>query len=121
MAHLFDHDASNGTAIPIRWCGFKQVPLLLDAGKLRVSLVDDQVHERVAHLLRGNLAQVLALAPSLERAKLNFLRLDAAVERVEFETGNLVAVDANFLAPFVEQTDPVAEGPDFCNFPWHKI
>jgi hypothetical protein len=32
---------------------------------------------------------------------------------------NVLRVDADLLAPIVEQTDPIAEGTDFCYFSGH--
>ncbi len=85
MAHLFDHDAGDGAAITFRGRGFKQVALLLDAGKFSVALVDDHVHQRVAHLLRGHLAQVLPLVAAFVGTELDLFGFDRAVERVEVE------------------------------------
>jgi hypothetical protein len=34
---------------------------------------------------------------------------------------NVVFVDANFLAPLVEEIDPIAEASDFCYFSWHEV
>ena len=66
MAHLLDHDPRNRTPVPVGWRGLEQVPLLLDARKFRVALVHDQVHERVAHLLGGHLAEVFPLLSTFE-------------------------------------------------------
>src|ERR1039457_3347983 len=120
VAHLFDHDAGDGAAIVFRGRGFKQIALLLHAGKFGVALIDDHVHERVPHLLRGHLAQVLPLVAAFVGAELDFFRLNRAVESIEVECLNVVFVDANFLAPLVEQPDPVAEVSDSCYFAWHK-
>ena len=76
--------------VPVGRSVLKQIALLLDAGEFGVALVDDQVHQRIAHLLRGHLAQVLPLAAALEGAELDFIGFDGAVERVEFEVGDLV-------------------------------
>ena len=102
VAHLFDHHASDGFAVPIRGSSFEQMALLLAAGKFGVALVDDHVDQRIAHLLRRHLTQVLPLAPPLEVAKLDFFRLDRAEQRVEFEAGNFIVIDANVLAPIVK-------------------
>src|SRR6266436_9110462 len=96
------------------------MPLLFYARELGVALVDDHVQQRVAHLLGGHLAQVFPLAPSLERSKLDFLSVDRSIEGVELEAGNLVPIDADLLAPLIEQTDPVTEGSDFWDFSRHE-
>jgi len=119
VTHFFDHDPRERAAIPVSGRGFEQVPLLLDAGEFGVALVDDHVEQGVAHLLRGNLAEVLPLAISLEVAELDFLGFDGSIESVEMEAGNLVTIDADFFAPFVEEALPLAEGSDFCDFAWH--
>src|ERR1700733_13990473 len=95
------------------------MPLLFDAGKLGVPLVDDQIHQRVAHLLRGHLSQVLPLAPAFECAKLDLVGLDRAIEGIELEASNLAVVDADLLAPVVKHADPIAKGSDFGYFSWH--
>ena len=75
--------------------------------------------QRVADLLRRHLAQVLPLVVALIVAELDLVGFDGAEERVEFEVFNLVAIDADLFAPFLEQADPFAEGPDSCYFPRH--
>ena len=97
-----------------------KIALLLDAGKLGVALVDDHVHERVAHLLRGNLAQVLPLAAAFVVAEFDVFGIDRAIERIELEGLDVVRVDADLFAPVVEQADPVAECSDFCYFARHN-
>src|SRR5437764_15491790 len=87
MAHLFDHDARNGTAVPVGGCRFEKMPLLLYAGELSVALIDDHIQQRVAHLLGRNLTQVLPLAPAFEMAELDFFSFNCAKERVELEIG----------------------------------
>src|SRR5260370_17846952 len=120
VAHLFDHDAGNRTAIIFRRRGFKQVALLLDAGKFSVALVDDHVHQGVAHLLRGHLAQVLPLVAAFVGTELDLPGFDRAVECVEVKRLNAVFVDADFLPPFVEYSHPPAEASYFRYFAWHK-
>ena len=119
VPHFLDHHTRERPAIPVRGRGLEEMALLLHGGKLGVTLVDDHVQQRIAHLLGGDLAKVLPLAASLVGAELDFVGLDGAVKRVEFEAGDLVAVDANFLAPLIKQTHPITEGSDFCNFAWH--
>src|SRR6266849_7696691 len=96
------------------------MPLLLHAGEFGVALVHDQIDQRVAHLLRRHLAQVLPFAEPLKGAELDFLGFDCAIERVELEAGDLVAIDADLLAPVVKHPNPVTERSDFGNLPWHK-
>ena len=76
--------------------------------------------QRVAHLLGRNLAQVFPLALAFEVAELDLVGFDGAVKSVKIEAGDLVAIDADFLAPVVEEADPVREGSDFCYFAGHK-
>src|SRR5208283_4544717 len=116
-----DHDAGEGAAVPIGGCGLKQVALLLHARKLSVALVDDHIHERVAHLLRRDLAQVLPLLAALVRAELDVVGFDGAIERVEVKRLDVIAVNADFLAPLVEQPFPLTEASDFCNFSWYRL
>src|SRR5580692_2438196 len=93
--------------------------LLLDAGEFGIALVDDHVEKGITHLLRRDLAEVLPLAIASEVSELNLFGLDRTVERVEMEAGDLVAVDADFFAPLVEEALPLTEGSDFCDFAWH--
>src|SRR3984893_9735940 len=120
MAHLLDHHPQDGAPVPVSGRVFQQVALLLHAGKFGVSLVDDHVHQRVAHLLRRHLPQVLPLAAAFVRSELNLFGVDRAIQRVKVEGINLSGIDANILAPVVKQTNPVTEGSDFCNFARHK-
>ena len=120
MPHFFDHDAGDGAAIPVGGRILQEVALLLDAGKFGVALINDHVHQRVAHLLRRNLAQILPFAATFIRTELDLFRIDRAVKRIEMEGLDIVRVDADVFAPVVEHPDPVAEGSDFCYFAWHE-
>ena len=95
--------------------------LLFYTGEFSVALVDDHVEQGVAHLLRWDLAQVLPFALAFEMSELDFFGFDSAEEGVELEAGDFVAVDADFFPPFVEETNPVAEGSDFCYFAGHNV
>ena len=79
VAHLLDHDAGDGAAIPVRGRVLQQVALLLHARKLGIALVNDHVHQRIAHLLGGNLPQVFPLAPAFVRTKLDLVGIDRAI------------------------------------------
>ena len=68
----------------------------------------------------GHLAQVLPLAAAFVRTKLDLFGVDRAVQRVEFEAGNFVVVDANLFAPIVKESDPIAKGSDFRYLAWHE-
>ena len=81
---------------------FKQIALLLDAGKFGIALIDDHVHQRVAHLLRRHLAQVLPLIAAFIGTELDLFRFNRAVKRIEVEGFDVIFVDADFFAPFVE-------------------
>ena len=120
VTHFLDHHAGNGTAVPVCGSSFEQVSLLLDAGKFGIALIDDHVQQGIAHLLRGNLAQVFPFALAFEMAELDFVGLNGAKQRVEFEAGNLIAIDANLFTPFVEESDPVRKCSDFCYFARHS-
>src|SRR6266852_197563 len=120
VTHLFDHHAGQGATVPVGGRNFEQVALLLNRGKFGVALVDDHVHERVAHLLSGYLPQVLPLTASFEGSELNVVGFDRAVEGVEVKRRDVILIDADLLAPVVEQTDPVAEASDFRYFTWHS-
>src|SRR5579864_399418 len=120
MAHFLDHHARDGAAVPVGGSGFKKVTLLFDAGEFGIALIHDHVHQGIAHLLGRNLPQVLPLAIAFVMSELNFFGFDGAEKRVEFEAGDLVAIDANFFAPFVEETYPITESSDFCYFAGHK-
>ena len=121
VTHLFDHHARDGAAIPIRGSVVEQVALLLNTGKLGIALVDDHIHERIAHLLRGNLPQVLPLAAALIVPELDVFGLDCAVKRIELEGLDVRRVHPNLFAPVVEQPDPVTERPNFCYFSRHNL
>src|SRR5882762_3725226 len=96
------------------------MPLLFAAGKLGITLIDNHVHQGIAHLLCGDLSQVLPFAPAFIVAELDFFRFYGAIESIELEAGNFSVVNADFLAPVVEHSDPLAEGSDFGYFTWHE-
>src|SRR5438132_8603480 len=120
VAHLFDHHSGDCAAVPVGRRGFKEMALLLDAGEFGIALIDDHVEQGVAHLLSGYLTKVLPLAAAFEVAELNLISLDGAIERVELELGDLVAIDADLLAPLIEEADTITEGSDFCYLARHK-
>src|SRR6185437_10692503 len=119
-AHLFNHYARQGGAVPVGRSGLKKIALLLHAGEFSIALIDDQVHQGIAHVLRGDLAQVLPFVAAFVIAEGDLIGLNLAVERVKFEIFDVFAFDANFLAPFIEHADPITEGSDFMNFTWHE-
>jgi hypothetical protein len=121
VSHFFDHDARDSAAVPVSGRVFQQIALLLDAGKFCIALVDDHIHQRIAHLLRGNLAQVLPLAAALIGTEFNLFSIDRTVERVEVERLDVLGIDADIFAPVVEHAFPVAERSDFRYFAGHKI
>ena len=121
MTHLFDHHASDGATVPIGGRGLKQMALLLAAGKLCIALIDDHVEQRVAHLLGGNLAQVLPFTTAPEVTELDLFGLDCAVESIKLKLGDLIMIDADLFAPLIEQANPVTECSDFCYFAGHKF
>src|SRR3989442_1804205 len=120
VAHLLDHDTGDCAAIPVGRRGFKEMAFLLDAGEFGIALIDDHVEQGVAHLLRGYLTKVLPLAAALEVTELNLFGLDRAIERVELKLGDFITIDADLLAPLIEEADPVTEGSNFCYLAWHK-
>src|SRR5262249_32300191 len=120
VAHLFDHDPGQRRAVIIAGRALKQPALLLHAGKFSVALVDDQIHQRIAHVLCWDLAQVLPLAPAFVGAEMDFFGLNGAIEGVEMEILDLAMVHADFLAPLVEQAYPVTERSDFGHFTRHE-
>src|SRR5262249_46741691 len=107
VAHFFDHHPGDGTAVPVSGGGFEQMTLLLNAGKLGVTLINDHVEQGVAPLLGRNLAQVVPFPFAFEMAELNLVGLNGTEKRVELEAGDLVTIDANLFAPFVEEADPI--------------
>src|ERR1043166_3811315 len=120
MAHFFDHDASDGFTVPVGRRSFEEVTLLFTTGEFRVSLIDNHVHQGVAHLLCWDLAEVLPLAAALVVAKLDIFGFDGAVESVELEAGDFTVIDADFFAPIVAHSHPLAESSDFGYFNRHK-
>src|SRR5213594_120799 len=52
--------------------------------------------------------------------ELNLFGLDRAIERVELKLGDFITIDADLLAPLIEEADPVTEGSNFCYLAWHK-
>ena len=64
VAHLLDHDPADAVGVVVGGRGLEEVALLLDRGELRVALVDDEVQERVADRLVGDLRDPLPLVPA---------------------------------------------------------
>jgi len=120
VAHFLNHDPRDGAPVPIRRSIFQKIALLLNAGEFRIALVDDHVHQSIAHLLGGNLPQVLPLAPAFVRAEFDLIGIDRAIKRVEVKIFNILGIDANIFAPVVEHSDPVAKCSDFCYLTRHK-
>src|SRR5262249_3610739 len=119
VAHLLDHHPRKRGAVVIAGRGLKEVALLLNAGKLGVTLVDDQVHQGIPHVLRGDLANVLPLAPAFVIAERDFFGFNGAVESVEVKIADVIVIDADFRAPLFEQSDPITERPDLHYFSRH--
>jgi hypothetical protein len=69
--------------------------------------------------LKAPSSRLFPLPFAFEMAELHFVGLDRTEERVELEAGNLIAIDADLLAPFIKESDPIGESTDFCDFAGH--
>ena len=87
--------------------------LLFDGGKLRVTLVDDEVQEGVPDLLLGNLRHALPLLLALEIAELDDFGGQVSVLGLEGVVGVAGQAQVDVLLPGPEGVDPVIEGGDF--------
>ena len=55
MPHLFAHDLDRRLQIVVGRSRVQQIALLLDGRELGIALIGDQVEQRIAHALIGNL------------------------------------------------------------------
>jgi len=83
VAHFFNHHPHNCLAVPVRGRGFKQVALLLNAGKLSVSLIDNQIHQARHAFAVSAPGAGSPTCDVFKGAKLDFFGLNGPVERVE--------------------------------------
>src|SRR5256885_16453429 len=113
MAHLLDHDPRQRGTIVVSGRGFKQMALLLATGEFGVALIDDHIQQRIAHVLRRNLAQCLPLGTAFIMAELDLIGIDSTEERLEFEIIDLTLIYANLFAPFIEKTNPITKCSNF--------
>src|SRR6266700_4680432 len=120
VTHLFNHDAGEAGTVIVAGRGLKEPALLFHAGKLGVTLVDDQVHEGVTHVLCGDLAHVFPLVTAFVVAERDFLGLNGAVQSVKPEILYIVMIDADFFAPSLKKPFPIAERSDLHYFSRHR-
>ena len=74
MAHLFTHDLEGRLDIVFGGCGIEEVPLLFDRGEFRIALKRNQVKQRVADALVGNLENGFPFGPARIIAALDHVR-----------------------------------------------
>jgi hypothetical protein len=87
-----------------------QVPLLLDRRELRVALVHDQVEQRIANPLIRDLPDALPFRAPRKVAELDLGRMQIPELRLEAVVLHDALVEADVLAPDLEQVGPVVEG-----------
>ena len=121
VPHLLDHDPADAVGVVVGGGGLEQVPLLLDGGELGVALVDDEVQERVADLLLGDLRDPLPLPVPGEVAELDLVRLQVPVLRLELVVGKSGQTKVDVLLPGAESVDPVVESRDFFHSHMNRV
>ena len=117
MAHLitvtclFHHDAHERSQVVFRRRVVHQEPLLFVGGELGVTLIDDHIHQRVAHALIGHLQELLPPRLPFEVAKIYFARRQLAVLRFELITGHVATdqlfIQADIVLPIRQHSQPV--------------
>src|SRR5487761_1058339 len=99
----------------------KKMSLLLDRSKLRIALVNDQVHQAVAYPLIGNVEHLLPFRPALERAEFDFVRPNRPKFRLELVLLDFGVVHSDLLSPGPEQIYPVVKRCDSCCRHWPNL
>ena len=93
----------------------QQVPLLLDGRELGVALVDDQIEQRVADALIGDVHHGGPFTLALVVAELDVGHFRVAELGVELERAKRTLGEADRILPVFEVVDPVVEVVKFAD------
>src|SRR6516162_5320035 len=114
VAHLFGDHAAKRLPVVLARRRLKQPPLLLDGCKFRVSLVYDQVQQRIPHALVRNLHHLFPFRPPFVRAKLDLVRTRRTKFCFELVVRNLRIGDPDVLLPDSKKVDPIIKRGQAC-------
>src|SRR2546429_619654 len=109
MPHLLGHHAHQCQQIVVRWGMSKEVALLLHRGELRIALVHDQVQERVADALVGDVHHRGPLALALIVTELDVGHVLLPELRLELEGAQIALRQTDAVLPVAEIVDPLVE------------
>src|SRR5205823_8518989 len=87
--------------------GIQQVSLLLDGRKFRITLISDQVQQRIAYALVGNLQNRFPLWTAGIVAKFDHVRGDRSEFHLELVIVKFRGVETDLLLPLPEVISPV--------------
>ena len=112
MPHLFAHDFHRGLEIVFARCGLQEVALLLNRCELRVTLVSDEVEQRVANTLVGNLEDSFPFRTAGVVTELDIRPIDVAELHLEVVITELRCVESDVLLPLTEVIRPIVKRVD---------
>src|SRR5919197_601700 len=115
MPHLLGHHALQRQEVVIGRRVVQQVALLLDRGEFGVALIDDQIEQRVADALIGNVHHRRPLALAFVVAELYVRHLRIAELRLELERAQRALGQPNRVLPVFEIVNPVVEVVKFAD------
>src|SRR5215469_12816230 len=113
MTHFFAVDPNERLAIVLRGRRVQQVFLLFHRSELSVALINNQIHQRVANRLVGNLSYPFPFSLSPEVAKLDLGSVKFAQFGFEIVVAQKRRIIADIFLPFAEVVDPVIKSRDF--------
>ena len=109
VPHLLRHHAAQRLPVVFGGRGLEQPPLLFNGSELGVALVDDQVHQGVAHALVGNVDHPAPLRPALVMPKFDLVRAHGPELGFKFVARDLRIGHVDVPLPFAEQVHPIIE------------
>ena len=90
----------------------QQIALLLDGGELRIALIGDEVKQRIAHALIGNLQDGLPFRAAGVVAEFDVVAIDRAELHLEVVVAELRGIETDILLPLAEIVRPVVKCVD---------
>src|SRR4029077_3650951 len=115
VPHLLGHHAHQREQIIVRGRVCQEVALLLDGRELGVALIDDEVQERVADALIGDVHHRWPLPLALVMAELDVRYFLLAEFGLELEAPDLALWQADRVLPVAEVVNPFIEVVELAN------
>ena len=112
MTLLLAHYSKQALSVVFGRRRVDEVALLLGGSEFGIALVNDQMHQRIAHILGRKFQDFFPFSPALEFTELNFRMRRVGVDRIELVALGDRWIEADIFLPLAKEVHPIIEGCD---------